>query len=343
MIRFSKIFLALTVAVLLLWQLPWCYTFFAAKASKPVFTLYSSELGEFVSMGNADGRGVKYCDESGNFYTREQADSLLPFFYMRQLMADERFPDTINGVPLTPREVQQANFNFRCTASDVNAVTIPLYPLLESMSGRVELQMPDDVFRLIDDGIEFIDIKSNAVDADKSRLFTEAMRKKGFEFPVRHLAGNPTTRKEYDEGYLALDRNGHLFHLKMTCGRPYVRAIALPEGLEVKRIFVTEFRDRKTLGFLCTADGSLYVLNNKTYEVLKSGVASYRPEEDAITVYGNLLDWTVCVRTAEATHYYALDAQDYSLLRAYSVALEGGSVPGLHFTSSSDKYVRPRF
>ena len=31
----------------------------------------------------------------GNTYTQQQVDSLLPSLYVRQLTADERFPDTI--------------------------------------------------------------------------------------------------------------------------------------------------------------------------------------------------------------------------------------------------------
>jgi len=344
MIRISKIFFYLTVALLLLWQLPWFYAFFAAQKQKPTFTLYSTVLGEFITMGDLKGEGVNRYDEVGNKYTQEQVDSLLPLFYMRQLITDGRFPDSLRGVALVPRDVQQAGFTFRCNASDINSVKIPLYPLLESMSGRVDLVMPDDMFRVTKEGIEFIDMETNTVDEQKSRLFTKVMRDKGFKFPARQLAGNPTARKEYDEGYLVLDRDGKLFHLKMTCGRPYVRPIPLPEGMEVKHLFITEFRDRKTLGYLCTTDGRLHVLNNKTYDVIESGIPRYNPESDALSIYGDLFNWTVCVKNAEGSHYYALDANDYSLIRSLHFPNQGGNgTRGLHFTSSRDKYVYPRF
>lgn len=45
MIRFSKIFFYITVAVLLVWQLPWCYAFLTLKPVKTPFTMYSSEIG----------------------------------------------------------------------------------------------------------------------------------------------------------------------------------------------------------------------------------------------------------------------------------------------------------
>ena len=186
-------------------------------------------------------------------------------------------------------------------------------------------------------------MKTNTIDADKSQLFTEAMVKKGFKFPARRLAGNPTTRKEYDEGYLILDNEGKLFHLKQTKGRPYVRAISLPEGLNAKYLFITEFKDHKTLGFLTDMDNNFYVLNNKTYDVIKTGVPSFNPEEDALSIFGNMFDWTVCVKTADADKYYALDADDYSLIKSISFPRKSNGMSGLHFTSSQDKYVKPRF
>ena len=38
---------------------------------------------------------------------------------------------------------------------------------MESMSGRVDLKMPDDVFRITSKGIEFIDMASNSVKEDR--------------------------------------------------------------------------------------------------------------------------------------------------------------------------------
>ena len=39
--RSSTILLYVTIAFLLLWQLPWCYNFFVVKPEKTPFTLYS--------------------------------------------------------------------------------------------------------------------------------------------------------------------------------------------------------------------------------------------------------------------------------------------------------------
>ena len=203
--RFSTILLYVTIAFLLLWQLPWCYNFFVVKPEKTPFTLYSFVIGDFAQMGQEEGKGSVRRDLAGNIYSEAAFDSILPMFYFRQLMSDERFPDTIKGIAVTPKMVQTENFNFRSVPSDINAPSIGLYPLMESMSGRVDLKMPDDVFRITSKGIEFIDMASNSVKEDKSLQFTEAMTKKEFRFPATEIVGNPTVKKEYDEGYLLLD------------------------------------------------------------------------------------------------------------------------------------------
>ena len=81
--RFSIIFLCITLVLLLLWQLPWCYTFFAAKPSRTPFSMYSCVIGDFLSMGYEESVGLIRRDQSGNNYTQEQTDSILPLFYVK--------------------------------------------------------------------------------------------------------------------------------------------------------------------------------------------------------------------------------------------------------------------
>lgn len=154
-------------------------------------------------------------------------------------------------------------------------------------------------------GIEFVTIASNTIDHEKSSRFTEAMKKKGFVFPALEISGNPTTRKDYDEGYMLLDANRHLFHLKQVKDRPYVRAVDLPAGLELKHLFITEFKNRKTLAFMTDVNNTLYVLNNKTYDVVKVGIPAFNPEADAMTVMGNMFDWTIRITETSYRLYYA--------------------------------------
>ncbi|WP_448789800.1 DUF4857 domain-containing protein [Bacteroides graminisolvens] len=351
MLRFSKILFYFILVMLLVWQLPWCYDFFTAKPSKGNFVLYSSVSNDFILTGQQEGKGVVRRDLAGNKYTQDEVDSLLPTFYCRQLMSDERFPDTLHGVAVTPRLIQNENFMFKASPSDINAPRIGLYPLLESRSGRVDLEMPSDVFRFTASGIEFVDMATNRIDADKSARFTDALQKKGFHFPATEIAGNPTTRKDYDEGYVLLDAKGGLFHLKQIKGRPYVRAVQVPDGVKLEHLFITEFKNRKTLAFMTDAKHALYVLTTP-YEVLKVDIPAYDAEKEALTIIGNLFDWTIRVTGLTSDRYFAVNADHYSLISSYTVPTEEESVATkigryilpvrLTFTSELDKFVKPR-
>lgn len=343
MIRFSKLFFGFTVFVLLLWLLPWAYNFVFYKPERTPFTLWSCVVGDFAVVDFA-GDGIVRRDRGGRTYTDREFDSILPTFYARQLLNDERFPDSLCGVAVTPRLLQSENFMFRSTPAEINKPRTGLYPLLESMSGRVDLEMPDDVFRITSSGIEFVVMATNRIDRGKSDRFTEAMTRKGFRFPALAVAGNPSTRKEYDEGYLLLDASRQLFHLKQVKGRPYVRAIDLPEGVQPEHLFVTEFPSHRTLGFLTDTENGFHVLSKPSYEIVRVGIPGWNPESESLTVIGNMFDWTVRVTGAGADRYYAVDARrEYRLIDSMVYGSERTPLPGLVFTSYDDGYVKPRF
>ena len=92
---------------------------------------------------------------------------------------DGRLPDSINGVAVSPSMLEEQSFIFISHPSSINCHITPLYFLLESMSKRVYLEMPSDVFRLGKKGIEFIDMSRNEVDRAKSELFQKAFEARG--------------------------------------------------------------------------------------------------------------------------------------------------------------------
>lgn len=313
--RLGKYFFIGTLILLLLWLVPWTYRFVTSESVKSPFMLYSGLIGDFAVLDNSGGDAV-YTDLAGNIYTEAQFDSILPFFYYRQLIAEERLPDTLYGVPISPRAIQMGNFTFRTTPMTVNAHTVPLYPLLESMSGRVDLEMPDDVFRIFQ-RMEFIDMLTNEVKEEKSRLFTDMLQKKGFVFPARLVAGNPTTRKDYDEGYLMVDNAGKLFHVKQIKSRPYVRPIEVPEGINIQHLFLTEFKGRKSLAFLTDSEKRFWVLRTKTYEFRQVQIPPFDPKTMSLSIIGNMFDWTVILREGEKESLHAIDADSGRSLASY--------------------------
>ena len=162
MVRYSKIFFVFILLVLSFWLIPWFYHFMTAQPIRNPFTLYSCIIDDFACLDYSENKGIQYKDRNGHLYSDRQFDSILPFFYYHQLASDGRLPDSLNGIKLTPQKIGLTNFIFRQSASDINKTVPHLYPLLEAMSGRVDLQMPGDVFRL-SDRIEFIDMTTNTI------------------------------------------------------------------------------------------------------------------------------------------------------------------------------------
>ena len=48
-------------------------------------------------MGQEEGKGTVRRDAAGNIYSEAAFDSILPMFYFRQLMSDERFRIRLTG------------------------------------------------------------------------------------------------------------------------------------------------------------------------------------------------------------------------------------------------------
>ena len=343
MIRTCKIYFGCLIVLLLLWQIPSIYNFFAVKLTDTPFTLYSSVVGKFAILQHSEDKKMTYKDHTGGEYTEDQFDSILPTFYYRQLITDGRFPDSICGRAVTPRDIQISNFNMRISPLDLNVPKIGVQQLLESMSGRVDLTLPDDVFRITDSGMEFVKMATNEIDDEKSRRFTEMMSSKGFVFPAYRMSGNPTDRKEYDEGYVMLDANRKLFHIKQTVGRAYVRAIELPKGLVVEHLFITEFPSRKWLCFMTDVEGNFWVVERDSYAVKQTEIPQFNPEAESMLIIGNMFDWTVRVNRANEQCYYAINADDYTLIDSLTYSTPNKTMPGLKFTTTKDKFVKPRF
>lgn len=349
--KLSKIIYGLLIAVLVIWLVPWTFDFFTYKPETTPFTIYSSVIDDFAMTEMEEGRGLVRKDLSGREYEEKEFDAILPLFFVRQLVADERFPDSVNGVAITPKEARMGNFVFRSAPHNVNKPSSGLNFLLESFSGRVDLVMPSDVFRFTNQGIEFVEMNTNTLNLPKSKLFTEVMLRKGFEFPAQLIDGIATTRKAYDEGYLLTDKVGKLFHFKMVAGRPYVRHIELPTGVNLQNVFITEFNSKCSLGFLIDTAHQFYVLT-PNYEVHKVDIPGIDTRTEAFTVFGNLFDWTFKISSTDRERYYAVDSENYQLIKEHEFLAKNNSFGDryrsllmplrLNFTSGYDKFVYPR-
>ena len=351
MIKSIKTGIILLAALLLAWLLPWCYAFVFASPSWSPFTLYSCVTHGFASVDFDRENNVAGRDLQGNTYTQQQFDSILPTFYYRQLAAEGRFPSEIEGVAGESRDVERTNFMFRTSPGEINRRRPTVYQLLESMPDRIDLEPATDVFRITGEGIEFVDMETNTIDQKKSAAFTKVLRDKGFSFPARVVSGNPSTRKRYDNGYLLVDDAQRVYHMKQVRGRPFVRRTDVADSLQIGQIFVTEFADRKSLGFLVDSEKRFYTLGAEDYKLHEIPVGKFGPTRENMMIIGDMFYWTVTIQGAESKRYVAVNARDYSLADEYRPEEKPQAWAEyakylfpfeLSFTSPLDGYVKPR-
>jgi hypothetical protein len=262
-------------------------------------------------------------DMEGRRYSTAEFDSLMPLLNFRQLMADGRLPERIDGHEVTPPVLRAASFVFRRNPVDARAPGPRLHVLFESMPRRLGIEMPDDVFRL-GERIEFIDCETNRVDEGKSDLFQQALERRGYRFPARWSAGNPNPRKAYDEGYFSLDAEGRLFHLKMVNGRPYVKDTRVSETVEVEAFSMLEVASKRFYGFLFGKGGEVFMLEalDGGYHLVRFDIPPFDIYRDRLMIMGNLLYLNVTVTTPGGRTYYALRAGDLARVAEHHVARE---------------------
>ena len=336
------------------WLLPALYDLVFPRTDRMPFVVYSCLDSTFIRF-ESTGKQVRYVDFRGQEFTKAEADSLLPLFAFRQLVAEGRLPDSLFGVELTPKKIQQNAFHFKTSPKQLNKPAVGLYTMLESASGRVDLQLPPDVFRLTKDGLEFIDCETNTVSKAKSLSFSRELAKHGFTFPVQLIWGNGSTRKDYDNGFLLTDSGNRLFQLKMVKGAPWVREIKVNgEGLTVNgkwiQLFTIEPANRALVGLVVDDAHQLYAVRSNG-KLAHIGIDEYDPQTMQITIVGDLMHWTITLYTENDSRYYAVDAQTFEQVAceivpdpelSTSQRVRKWLLPvRLHFTSWQTQLIRP--
>ena len=322
-IKHLKYIIILLGLIMLTWLLPALYELVSPRTDKMPFVLYSCLDSTFIKFEN-DGKQIRYIDFRGQEFSKFETDSLLPLFSFRQLVAEGRLPDSLFGVALTPKMIQQNTFHFKTSPKQLNKPAVGLYTMLESASGRVDLTLPPDVFRLTDEGLEFIDCETNRVNRAKSLSFSRELTKHGFTFPVQLIWGNGTTRKDYDNGFLLTDAHNRLFQLKMVKGTPWVREIYNPLDMSKSRdlkissfiqLFTLEPANRALIGLVVDDRYRLFAVRSNG-ELVPVGIDAYDPQNMQITIVGDLFHWTITEYTATDSRYYAVDANTFEQVAA---------------------------
>lgn len=90
-------------------------------------------------------------------------------------------------------------------------------------------------------------------------------------------------------------------------------------------------------------EGHFWVVERDSYMVKQTEIPTFNPEKESVLIIGNMFDWTVRVNRANEECYYAINADDYTLIDSLKYSTPNKTMPGLKFTTSRDKFVKPRF
>lgn len=308
--KLTYAFLAVITTLLSMWVLPSLIKKMTDEAKNYPLVYYSSTVKELCIIDFIHDKD-SFSDIRGNRYPRSEYDSIIPMLNFRQLMMDGRLPDSIEGQPIDPKVIRMKQVIYRYYPSMLNAPQPEMGVLLEAMPKRLNLTLPGDYFRM-DDKIMFIDAETNQVNEQKSNRFTEAMKRKGFEFPVKKFWGNPTTRKPYEEGYFCLDNKGELFHLKMVNGRPFVKNTGISSKIDVEWFTMMEVPDKRFYGFVFGKKGETGIIESDggDYRFVKMDIPPFDINKEDLTVMGNMLYWTVRVTNEDGMNVYALHSDN---------------------------------
>lgn len=310
--RYLLVFITLIVTAIVLPNFYW--TLFENVQRSPVVE-YSSVDNDFMILRYSDE--IERTNSNGKLFSRDEYEAALPLIYFRQLMTNGTMPDSIKGVALDMHTIGSTRARYRYKPKNRFSPIPKLYPLFESESGRVNLEMPDDYFRIHRNGVEFIDAESNEVDLDKSKYFTEFFLEKGFSFPAKIVAGIPTTRKSRDDGYFLTDKTGKLFHFKMIKSEPFVEYVEIPKGIEIAFIECVDLKSREYFAVLYTTSNKVYLISQDYYELLPLPISNFDPQNDEIRMTNNLFHKTISLVKDNEINVWVID-DVYDLVDTYS-------------------------
>lgn len=314
-VKITRILLLVIAVLVAAIFLPYFYWMAFDINIRGPFVMYSSLTDDFMFY-RYDDQGVHYVDREGTEYTRDQFEELLPLQNFRQLSSSGKMPDSLRGKEIDIRDVSKNTITYRIYPDDFDQPQIQLYPLFESQSGRVRLEMPDEFFR-IKDRIEFLNAKENEVNEEMSASFTEAMLGQGFQFPAKMIAGNPNPRKAFDEGYFVVDANNAVFHLKKVKGEPFCVKTSIPSDIDIKAIVIREFTLRESYGLLFTETDDVYLISYDNYNLIRLPVDEYNSQTDVFTLRGNLFFRVVSLQSDAYVKAIVTD-RDYSIVNTFN-------------------------
>ena len=221
-----------------------------------------------------------YRDQDGKWFTRVAYEKQLPFIYYKNMELWGLLPLKLEGLELNKKTIKENRQVMELKPGNIgdHRPQIPLWPLLESNPKQARLVFPTDRFRITDQAIQFINVDTNTVEKELTKLFTKALKAEGFVFPARSVNGKFTILKPFDEGVFIVDAKYQIFHLKRRDDKPLVVKTAIDPALKTRYLKISENQRREYYGLLLAGDGTLHLLTYDNYRLIKLPIDNFDPD-----------------------------------------------------------------
>ncbi len=314
LVKFSRIIYLLLIVFVSSIFIPKYYWMKFEKNIRIPLVFFSPIKNDFL-IRNQNNNETFYVDRKGKRYSREDFEILMPLLNYRQLILENKLPDSLNGESLLMDKIRLNNIMLKVYPDEIDYEPIQLSPMFESKSGRVKLEMPNDYFR-ITKSFEFIDCETNSIDKKKSLCFTTYLKAKKFSFPAKIIAGNPTTKKAFDEGYFVLDSKNKLFHIKMVKGKPFCVNTNIPDSLDIVYMKIIEMPLKEFYGLVFTKPGDVYLISYENYKLVKLPLNGYDIEKDIFALMGDQFYRTISLIGSKNIRTIVTD-RNYTMVDRY--------------------------
>ncbi|MCV6606620.1 MAG: DUF4857 domain-containing protein [Campylobacterales bacterium] len=266
--HYLRTFILISTVALLSIALPDMYKKFFGSKLNSIFVGYSPIDENFVYRESSFGKNSKttYYSKTETF-KKDEYIGKLPLMYYRYLINRDKFPEELSYLGEDPALIREYTQYFRFRANEINRKQIPLHTLFEANPKYGRLEQPKDMYRLTENGIQFVNLSTNQVDKEKTLLFTKALQEEGASFPIKRAFSNPNVRKSFDEGAFMVDGKNQVFHLKMIDDKPVVNNTSINME-DIKYIKVDENGRKEFYGALITED-SVHLITYENYKLIK--------------------------------------------------------------------------
>ena len=270
--KYTTIFIAILLAGFFL---PKLYKdFFSTKPNSP-YIKYSHVDEKFYKQEYSYGKDYKlsYLNLDNKKMSKEEYAKLFPFEFFSHLIKIDAFPKKFEYIKNDPK-ILKKNSQFSWVSSKkVNSKAIPLYTLMEARPSYGSLEKPKDLYRLSKEGLEFIDLNTNSIKKEKSKLFTQALKQKEVLFPIKMAFSNSSTKKPFDDGTFLLDSKNELYHLIMLDKKPIVKRTKIIND-DIKYINVQE-NTRLEFRAVMVTSNKVYLISHKNYKLISMPYDNY--------------------------------------------------------------------